>query len=96
MELKKVEPKKARSAKLLDEIIEQIAKEENISIKKVNCILQSVFGQIAADIRSTTLKGSHVMYLGKFLVKPYNINRFYKHQEIKDNKEDGSNTESQG
>lgn len=73
-------PKRARSAKILEEIIEQIAKEEGISNRKIDCILQAVFGQIANDIRERKLKGSHILYLGKFLVKPYKMIRFYDWQ----------------
>jgi len=83
-----VRPVRARAAKLLEDIINQIAKEENISNKRVDCILQSVFGTIAEDIRSGTLKGTHILHLGKFMVKPYNIEKYHKNN--------GSDTEDEG
>ena len=91
-------PKRARSAKLLEEIIEQLSKEEGISNRKIDCILQAVFGQIANDIRKGDLKGSHILYLGKFLVKPYNINKFYQNRDKREEKRlrDGINIENKG
>ena len=73
-------PIRARADKLSDEIIEQIAKEEGISVKKVNCVLQSLFGTIAEDIRKGDLKGTHILHLGKFLVKPYKMQKYYESQ----------------
>ena len=74
---------RSRAAKILDDIMAQIAKEEGISIKKVNCVLQSVFGLIAEDMRSGSLKGSHIIHLGKFKVKQYNMVRYYKKHDGK-------------
>ncbi len=81
---------KARASKLLDEIVSTIAKEESITIRRVECVLNAVFGQIADDARKGTLMGTHIIYLGKFLVKPFNIQRFL------DRKEDGSDIKNEG
>jgi UDP-N-acetylglucosamine enolpyruvyl transferase len=80
-------PVKTRAAKLLDEIIAQVAKEENISIQKAECVIYSVYALIAEDIRSGTLKGSHVLHQGKFKVKSYNVDKFY---QLKDELEEAS------
>lgn len=69
-------PIRTRAAKVLEDIINQIAKEEGLTEKRVNVILQSVFGTIADDIREGGLKGTHIIHLGKFVVKPHNIRRF--------------------
>jgi len=80
-------PVRARAAKILDEIINQIAEEEGISVKSVNVILQSVFSQIASDIRKGDLKGTHIMHLGKFKVKPYNIIKYLDRRNGSDTKD---------
>ena len=81
-----MKPVRARSAKLLEEI----AKEEGISTKKVDIILQSVFGKIAEDIRTQSCIETKVLYLGKFRVKPFKLRQFLEQ------KEHGNNIESKG
>ncbi len=80
---------RARASKLLDDIINQIAKEEEVSIKKVDIILQSVFGLIANDFRTESCKTTSILYLGRFLVKPYKLRKFL-------DKKNESNIENKG
>lgn len=83
-------PVRTRADKLLDEIINQIAREEQLTPKRINVMLQSIFGTIADDIRSGTLKGTHLVLLGKFIVKPYNIQKYHNKQ----NNIDGNSVEN--
>lgn len=88
------QPKRARSAKLLNDIIEEIAKEENLSVKDVNIFLQSVFGNMAEDFRKGNFKGTSILNLGRFIIKPY---RLQKHLEkLQEQKTDGNNIENKG
>lgn len=81
---------KARAAKQLDEIITLIASEEGITVRRVECVLNAVFGQIANDAREGNLMGTHVIHLGKFIMKPFNVHRFLEQGK------DGSTTKDKG
>lgn len=84
-----MKPTRTRSAKILNTIIDEIAKEEGLSAKKVDIILQSVFGLIAEDFRTQSCKGTRILNLGKFFVKPYKLQKYL--DKLNTN---GSNTEN--
>lgn len=83
-----------RATSILDSIIEELATENNISRKKALRIIQSIFENLSEDMRNGNMKGTRILNLGVFKVKPYKLRMFYDKQ-IK-LEEDGNKTKNEG
>ena len=71
-------PVRTRANKLLDEIIRNIAKEENLSIEHINIVLQSVFSLIRDSIKDSNINEMRIMNFGTFKMKPKQKEKFIK------------------
>lgn len=97
---------RTRAGKILQDIILEIAKEEQLNEKKIDIVLQSVFGLISATIRNGA-EGVQIVHMGKFLMKPgskvrYNnkqlekLEKLEKLKKLEKAKLNGSNIENKG
>ena len=69
-------PLKVRANKLLEKTINNIAKEENLSIEHINIVLQSVFSLIRDSIKDSNINEMRIMNFGTFKMKPKQKEKF--------------------
>jgi len=74
-------PGHTRTEKLLQQIINEIAKSENMPVKDVYYILQYTYAWIAQKIREGDGKGVRIPYWGAIAVKKFNEERLKQQME---------------
>ena len=83
-------PVKSRAHKILDQIIDEISKQEGIPARQVSDILQYTYGYIVSKIREGKAEGVRIPYWGAFAVKPKQRIRLKEYIEKYPNEEGGA------
>lgn len=83
-------PVKSRAHKLLDQIMDEISKQEGIPARQVSDILQYTYGYIVSRIREGKAEGIRIPYWGAFAVKPKQRIRLKEYIEKYPNEEGGT------
>jgi len=63
------------AAKIMDRLIREIAKEENLPERQISDVLQYTYGWVVTKMQEGEGKGVRIPYWGAFAVKPFQKKR---------------------